>query len=235
MGKKLNAVRAANNRLVSIVTPTYNRRKFIPNLIRCIEAQTWPKADLEWIIVDDGTDAVGDLVQHLPYVKYFRLDKKMLLGEKRNYANDRARGAFLVYFDDDDYHMPDRIMHSVQTLQSNPDKIIAASSKMYIYYKNMDELYTTKEFFKQHGTAGTFCFRKALLGLTRFDPKASKAEEKYFLKDYKVPMVQLDYEKTIVINCHDQNTFDKTKLLKTSGLEDTTKTISDVAPEWFFE
>ena len=46
---------------VSVVTPTYNRRRFIPTLIKLYKAQTYPKDRMEWIILDDGTDKVGDL------------------------------------------------------------------------------------------------------------------------------------------------------------------------------
>jgi glycosyltransferase involved in cell wall biosynthesis len=41
---------------VSICTPTFNRRPFILNLIKCVDSQTYPKDKMEWIIVDDGTD-----------------------------------------------------------------------------------------------------------------------------------------------------------------------------------
>ena len=46
---------------VSIVTPTYNRREFIPTLIQIYRSQTFPKEKMEWIILDDGRDKVGDL------------------------------------------------------------------------------------------------------------------------------------------------------------------------------
>jgi len=38
---------------VSIVTPTYNRREFIPILIKIYANQTFPKEKMEWIIIDD--------------------------------------------------------------------------------------------------------------------------------------------------------------------------------------
>ena len=43
---------------VSVVTPTYNRRMFIPTLIEIYKAQTFPKEKMEWIIIDDGRDKV---------------------------------------------------------------------------------------------------------------------------------------------------------------------------------
>ena len=45
--------------LVSICTPTYNRRPFIPSMIKCFAHQTYPRDRIEWIIIDDGTDKIG--------------------------------------------------------------------------------------------------------------------------------------------------------------------------------
>lgn len=64
MGGKKNRKRkvSANGKpFVSVCTPTYNRRMFIPQLIKCYEAQTYPKELMEWIIIDDGEDSVEDL------------------------------------------------------------------------------------------------------------------------------------------------------------------------------
>ena len=45
----------------SICTPTYNRRSFIPFLIKCYQQQTYPKELTEWIVVDDGDEPVDYL------------------------------------------------------------------------------------------------------------------------------------------------------------------------------
>ena len=61
---------------VSVCTPTYNRRQFIPQLIKCFQNQNYPKQLMEWIIVDDGEDSVEDLFKGVECVKYFREEKK---------------------------------------------------------------------------------------------------------------------------------------------------------------
>jgi hypothetical protein len=65
-----------------------------------------------------------------------------------------------------------------------------------------------------HATAGTFAFKRKLLENNKYDDDACLAEEKQFLKDYTVPFVQLDPRKTILVFSHEQNTFDKRKLLE---------------------
>ena len=78
MGKKQRAknkkVSACGKPLVSICTPTYNRRIFIPTLIKNYLAQTYPQQLMEWIIIDDGEDSVEDLFKDVPTVKYFRVE-----------------------------------------------------------------------------------------------------------------------------------------------------------------
>ena len=98
---------------VSVCTPTYNRRQFIPQLIECYKQQTYPKELMEWIVVDDGEDSVEDLFKDVEGVKYFRIEEKMKLGRKRNFMHEKTKGEILVYMDDDDYYPPDRVNHAV--------------------------------------------------------------------------------------------------------------------------
>jgi glycosyltransferase involved in cell wall biosynthesis len=176
-------------------------------------AQDYPKDRMEWIIVDDGTDKIGDLVQDIPQVKYFSYDTKMCLGEKRNIMHEKTRGEFIVYMDDDDYYPPERVSHAIETLKANPNALCAGSSEMYIYFKHIRKMYQFGPYGPNHATAATFAFRKALLNDHRYNNNASLAEEKAFLKDYSVPFVQLDSLKTILVFSHEHNTFDKRTLL----------------------
>jgi glycosyltransferase involved in cell wall biosynthesis len=199
--------------LVTICTPTFNRRPFIPIMIKCFEHQTYPKDKIEWIIVDDGTDKIEDLVSHIPQVKYLKFDEKMRLGKKRNILNDNSRGDIIVFMDDDDYYPPDRISHVVEKLKSNPRALCAGSSEMFIFFKHINKMYKFGPYGPNHATAATFAFRRELLSKTRFDETNSVAEEKKFLKEYTIPFVQLDSKKTILVFSHNHNSFDKKLLL----------------------
>ena len=200
---------------VSICTPTFNRRPFIANLIKCVDSQTYPKERMEWIIVDDGTDKIEELVSNHPLVSYFKFDKKMSLGKKRNEMHKKARGSIIVYMDDDDYYPPERVSHAVEMLIKNPSAMCAGSSEMYIYFKDTNQMVQFGPYGPNHATAGTFAFRKELLcGGHQYNNDACLAEEREFLKGYTVPFVQLDSMKTILVFSHRHNTFDKRGLLK---------------------
>ena len=227
MGKK----KSSNTQpLVSVCTPTFNRRPFIKTMFECFRNQNYPKNRIEWIIVDDGTDKIKDLIEEadIPQIRYFELEEKMLLGKKRNYMHDKCKGSIIVYMDDDDYYPPDRIAHAVEKLQNNKKALCAGSSEIYVYFKTMKKMMQCGPYGESHATAGTFAFKKELLNQTRYNDTAALAEEKAFLKDYTIPFVQLDPLKTILVFSHEHNTYDKRKMFETSHpdfFKESTKTV----------
>ena len=214
---------------VSICTPTFNRRPFIPFLIKCVEQQTYPLDKMEWIIVDDGSDPIEDLVKGISFVKYFKYDKKMTLGKKRNLMHQKSSGDILVYMDDDDYYPPERISHAVEMLQQNPSALCAGTSEMHIFFKHIQKMYQFGPYGPNHTTAATMAFRRELLSQTKYDENACLAEEKHFLKNYTVPFVQLDPTKSILVVSHIHNSFDKKQMLDEPNkfINESTKTIDD--------
>jgi glycosyltransferase involved in cell wall biosynthesis len=201
---------------VSICTPTFNRRPFFKGIIESILSQDYPHNLLEWVIVDDGMDKIGDLVKDIPFVKYFPMEEKMPLGKKRNYMHDmcsfKEDSAIIVYMDDDDFYPVNRVSHAVNKL-INSKALCAGSSELYIWFNTLNKMYRFGPYGPNHATAGTFAFKRALLKQTRYEDNAVLAEEKFFLKDYTIPFVQLEPLKTILVFSHEQNTFDKRKLI----------------------
>jgi len=202
---------------VSICTPTFNRRPFIATLIRCVTHQTYPSNLIEWIIIDDGTDPIGDLVQNMEQVKYFYYPDKMTLGRKRNLMHSQASGHIIVYMDDDDYYPPERVAHAVETLLMNPQALCAGASEVHIYFKHIAQMYRFGPYKQSHATAASFAFKRQLLDITSYDELACVAEEKEFLKGYTIPFVQLESLKTILVFSHENNSFDKREMLSDSN------------------
>jgi len=215
---------------VSVCTPTFNRRPFIQAMISCFNNQDYPQDRMEWIIIDDGTDPIEDLVASHPRVKYFKYDTKMPLGKKRNLLHEKSRGEILVYMDDDDYYPPQRVSHAVHMLMTHPDALCAGSSEIYIYFKHIGQMKRFGPYGPNHATAGTFAFKRKLLKQHRYNDEACLAEERAFLKDYTVPFVQLDPMKVILVFSHEHNTFDKRKLLVNANpdvVHDSPKKVMD--------
>jgi O-antigen biosynthesis protein len=102
--------------LVSCIMPTFNRRSFLPLALHSFNQQDYLAKEL--IVVDDGTDCVGDLVENVPDTRYLRLPTRASIGEKRNRACATSRGAIIVHWDDDDWYAPSRLRNQVAPLLS---------------------------------------------------------------------------------------------------------------------
>ena len=202
--------------LVSIVTPTYNRRRFIPSLIKMVQQQTYPRDRLEWIIYDDGQEPIGDLIDaaraELPKTIYIFTEDKMTLGEKRNKLNEEAQGEIIVAMDDDDFYFPERVSAAVTALQNSPSVDLVGSSKVFMYFTDTKDIYEIGPYFPKHATNGTMAWRKRYAMSRRYDETVAFAEEKSFLEDYKNMLVQLNPMKVMLVMSHSDNTFDKTQL-----------------------
>jgi glycosyltransferase involved in cell wall biosynthesis len=117
--------------LVSVILPTYNRARFLPQAFASIRAQT--VTDWELIVVDDGstddTAAVVDrLRQEIPQSVCYFYQENQGPAEARNAGIGKARGRYLAFFDSDDEWLPHHLLHCTKALEENPwvDWIYAA-------------------------------------------------------------------------------------------------------------
>jgi glycosyltransferase involved in cell wall biosynthesis len=209
---------------VSILTPTYNRRAFLPTLIECYSRQTYPLTQMEWIVYDDGTDSVNDIFEEaskrIPNIRYYRSDTKRTIGAKRNFLNDKATGDICIAMDDDDYYFPDRVAHVVYRFRSKPMIDLAGSSELYYFFHDVGgpsgSIYRFGPLHPNHATNGTLAYRIRYARTHRYDETVSHAEEPSFLDDYKHPMIQLDPFKTMIVMAHNRNTYDKKQMIGTN-------------------
>jgi glycosyltransferase involved in cell wall biosynthesis len=201
---------------VSVLTPTYNRRQFLPGLLACYKGQEFPLEKMEWIILDDGEDSVEDffttVAKTVPNVRYIRHPTKLLIGAKRNILNREARGQILIAMDDDDYYSPERVKHVVVSFARNPTVELAGCSELYMYYTDIRKIYKLGPYHPNHATNGTMAWRRSFALSHTYDETVTHAEERSFLDNYTHPMIQLDPFKTMLVISHTSNTFDKKEL-----------------------
>lgn len=115
--------------LASCIMPTCNRRGFLPRAIRCFFSQDYPNTEL--IVVDDGTDPIADVLPSDGRIRYYRLAVKQNVGAKRNFACERARGEFIVHWDDDEWYEPSRIRRQIDALQKSRARVIGTSVAIF--------------------------------------------------------------------------------------------------------
>tara|TARA_E500000178_G_C16950651_1_gene721097 strand:+ start:712 stop:1329 length:618 start_codon:yes stop_codon:yes gene_type:complete len=196
-----------------------------------VSQQTYPKSNLEWIVLDDGNkDRSKDFSDD--FTTYVKLYKKINLGRKRQFACNISSGEFIIFFDDDDYHFSNRIEKSVSKLQNVGSRYIAGNSKMLICDVSTNKVYHCGPFHKNHCTAGTMCFRKEIFQGTSFRNSDKSGEEAFFLKNWKIPVLQLDPLESIICLAHNQNTITKDHLFRDDKYEKNLENF-DLSNEFF--
>ena len=115
--------------LVTCIMPTHNRRSFVPQAIRCFLRQDY--SNLELLVVDDGTESIADLVRANDRIRYVRFDQKLTIGAKRNLACEKARGEFIVHWDDDDWYPSWRVRAQVRAMLDRGADLCGSSRVAY--------------------------------------------------------------------------------------------------------
>jgi glycosyltransferase involved in cell wall biosynthesis len=203
---------------VSCLTPTYERRKFLPYLLDIFRRQTYPVDRRELVILDDSKQSNQDLIDDFKkkypqlQINYKYVSDKLKLGKKRNMLNGMAKGEYIMFMDDDDYYCSDKIKYTITRMLATKSTF-SGSSEMYIYFTDTKLIYRFNRLGQNHSTAGTFCFHRDYLKNHSFQDEADKAEEKLFLDEYKTQQIQIDPYKAILCIAHSANTFDKRNLI----------------------
>lgn len=170
--------------LVSCIMPTYNRRPFVPFALRYFLAQDYPHTEL--VIIDDGNEPVGDLVEHLPNVRYVRVSSHSSIGAKRNLACQHARGDLIAHWDDDDWYTPDRLRYQVAPILSGEADLTGLESAFVlelpdgVFWRPQPELH--KKLFVGNVHGGTLVYRKKIWQDGGRYPEINLAEDAWLLQ-----------------------------------------------------
>ncbi|HMV67371.1 MAG TPA: glycosyltransferase family 2 protein [Myxococcota bacterium] len=210
---------------VSVLCPTRDRREFLPQLLRCYRQQAWPADRMELIVVDDGRDRVGDLLD-APDVRYEALDTRVPLGTKRNRLCELARGEILVNMDDDDWHPPDRVARSVALLEATGAQVVG-KSEMAFYDCATDRIHQYPKIGDKHATAGSMAFLRTWWEQHRWAPDPH-TEERQFLANFTARLAQFPCEAWEVVLCvaHGDNALPKNTRMPVVPLR-----LEDVVPD----
>ena len=109
------------NRLVSIITPSYNTAKFITETVLCVQNQTY--TNWEMIIVDDcskdNTDEILKPFLNDKRIKYLKNEKNSGAAVSRNRALREAKGQWIAFLDSDDLWNPEKLEKQIRFMEEN--------------------------------------------------------------------------------------------------------------------
>jgi glycosyltransferase involved in cell wall biosynthesis len=213
---------------ICILCPTYNRRKFFPNLIYQFYYQTYPKHLLTLIILDDSFSSNSDIIDNIEdyelksRILYLYSKDKQTIGQKRNILNNIAKYLntdYIVWFDDDDYYSPTKIEQDINALINN-NFIIGGLHTILIYYPKLDKIYQygPKLFYftklsRLPVNNGTLVYNIKYLDYGSYDNNDIYNEEIKFLQNKKINIYTFNINNYILI-AHNSNTIDKLQFIK---------------------
>jgi glycosyltransferase involved in cell wall biosynthesis len=188
--------------------PTSNRRAFVPHAIRYFLSQDYPKKEI--VIVDDGSDRIEDIVPVHEQVRYIRLQKKMTLGEKRNFCVEQCKGDLIMHWDDDDWMAPYRISYQVQELLKHNAEVCGLK-QMFFYQPITDKawLYTYPDHAKPWLAGGSLLYTRSFWKKAPFPNLQVASDTPFILRRKMDSYVALDDTKFYVATVHEKNTSPK--------------------------
>lgn len=199
------------NKLISVIIPTYNRANFLPEAIESVNNQNYQ--NLEIIIVDDGsTDNTKDVISTLnePRIKYIYQENKGPAAA-RNTGIKKAKGEIIGFLDSDDLWPENKLNSQLSELIDNKNIEIIMGCSKYILMDGVSELMINSKNDKKIVNficLGSGLFRKSVfdkVGL--FNKNLKYAEDHDWIlraKESKISIKVLD-EITLYIRMHTNN------------------------------
>jgi len=208
----------------SILTPVFDRKRFLPLMISNMIHIQYPKNNLEWVILDswskDGKVSERlfkseEEIKHYSRVigipiKYSYRAEALDIGTKRNLLVKHSQHKYCINMDSDDIYFPHYILYSIRTMLQHK-KECAGSPQMLFLFPNdkyrltgihcpaMRQIHEASMCFtkKHHKRMGGF--RKSSQG--EGSQMVDGCNEKFFIKT--------DITKCMICLCHENNTVKK--------------------------
>ena len=132
---------------ISILTPTCNRKQFLPLMINNMNGFHYPKEKIEWYLLESNDnssenydklfndkDEIKDLEETLGIeINYKYIDTRISIGEKRNMLSKSSSYEYLLNMDDDDLYLPSYLNHSIDILMNHQTDITGSLDMLFIY------------------------------------------------------------------------------------------------------
>ena len=199
---------------ISIVTPTYNRRNMVKLMLLNYKIMDYPIDKREWIIIDDGTEKILDLLppdseRWKLNIKYYSIENKLLIGNKRNLGIEKANNDIIVFMDDDDLYPPNSVKIRVSSLINSNKDCVGCSTIGCFHINKMISIINVpphKLALEDRLSEATLCFKKSFWEQTKFNDESIGGEAKEFIKNRNSQFAEINWENVIVSLLHSRNT-----------------------------
>ena len=208
---------------VSILTPLYNRSKWLPMMLANINNFDYPKEKLEWYILDsqDGDEDVRlipdeftkkniqDLI-HPVKLRYEYIPRKMTIAEKRTYLSKNMTHPWFANMDSDDIYIDCYLKYSIKLCKKN--KVgLCGSPQMIFIYPHLDYRITAIECQakRQCHEATLVGTKKYLRSMNYYAKNDEKGEGASLVDGNEANVVKSECSLQMICVCHNSNTCGK--------------------------
>jgi len=219
---------------ISILTPLFNRTKWLPLMIFNLQNIDYPKEKLEWNILDshDKKNEVWD--------KLFKTQKEIKdvekqigikinyqfnpnsysIGEKRNKLVKMAKYKICANADSDDAMLPSWLKHSIEVMKSDKRCSLVGTPAMTFCFPHLDYKITgiccpEKRMIHE----GAMLYTKRHHGQMGGFIKSSQGEGCKMIDFNENHCLTTEADKCIICICHEDNTIDKSRFSDKSDRE----------------
>jgi hypothetical protein len=212
---------------ITIVTPTYNRKKLFEIAFHNILITDYPHDKLEWIVIEDadqhseqmvGEDLMSFQVQ-VPkiQIKYIPIQnaakERLTIGEKRNLAIEKASHDIVLFMDDDDHYPTTSFRRRVAWLtkgvkrgRTEQKMVCCTTLALYDLNRGVSGV-NVPPFdipFAQRISEATLTFYKSAWEERRF-PNVSLAEGEHWIDGRECDILEIPPQQIIVAFSHGTN------------------------------
>ena len=201
---------------VSVIIPTFNRRRLVEQAIDSVLTQEF--GDYELIVVDDGStdDTAAALAVYGDRIRVLRQPNRGV-SAARNTGIRAAKASLIAFLDSDDLWRPAKLTRQTAFLQAHPDALICQTEEIWI--RNGVRVNPAKKHRKQSG----MIFERSL-ELCLVSPSAVMMHRRLLdevgLFDERLPACE-DYDLWLRISCrHPVYLIDDPLIVKRGGHAD---------------
>ncbi|MCP3941976.1 MAG: glycosyltransferase [Desulfobacteraceae bacterium] len=124
-------MKLTQEKLVSVIIPTFNRAWTLKNAVDSVLDQNYDA--IEIIIIDDGsTDNTLDILDGYGNKIQVLTQANSGVSAARNLGIKRSHGEFIALLDSDDAWEPDKISCQIDFFERNPDALICQTEEIWI-------------------------------------------------------------------------------------------------------
>lgn len=222
---------------VSIVTPTFNRKKLFPIAIRNWKNTIYPPEKLEWIIMDDGQEDLIDILPEDSRIKYIRITENphllpLSMGEKRNRSVSAATHPYIMFMDDDDHYFPEHVLSRVKVLLTyNVGCVGCSAIGSYDMNTHKSSFITNGPMYSTESTLG---FTREFWKERSFHRLDRSGEYKKFLQYRDADMRTIPFQFVSIAFTHSQNTTSGRNVNVSKGKYDLFREVLDKNTQIFY-